>query len=73
MCSFRGSLAMVASGVVVAAITNKVVHSTNISDYQPEFKIGTMYLYLRTCTYFTGTENRGPYFGPSLSLCVYTL
>ena len=48
MCSFRGSLAMVASGVVVAAITNKVVHSTNISDSQPEFKIGTMYLC--TCT-----------------------
>ena len=69
MCSFRGSLAMVASGVVVAAITNKVVHSTNISDYQPEFKIGTMYV----CTNFTGTEIRGPYFGPSLSLCVYTL
>ena len=41
MCSFRGSLAMVASGVVVAAITNKVVHSTNISDSQPEFKIST--------------------------------
>ena len=69
MCSFRGSLAMVASGVVVAAITNKVVHSTNISDSQPEFKIGTMYV----CTNFTGTEIRGPYFGPSLSLCVYTL
>ena len=59
---------MVASGVV-AAITNKVVHSRKIGDFQPEFKIGTMYV----STYFTGTENRGPYFVLSLSLCVYTL
>ena len=35
---------MVASGVVVAAITNKVVQSSNISDSQPEFKMGTMYV-----------------------------